>query len=37
VVDAVESREIPRSRIEKSVGRLLRVKEKYDSRGAGRH
>jgi beta-N-acetylhexosaminidase len=37
VVAAVESEEIPRSRIEKSVGRLLTVKERYDLGGAGRH
>jgi beta-N-acetylhexosaminidase len=37
VVDAVESGEIPSSRIEKSVGRLLTVKERYRLRGAGRH
>jgi beta-N-acetylhexosaminidase len=37
VVDAVESGEIPSSRIEKSVGRLLTVKESYHLRGAGRH
>ena len=37
VVDAVESGEIPRSRIEKSVARLLTVKEGYSLRGAGRH
>jgi beta-N-acetylhexosaminidase len=37
VVDAVESGEIPRSRIEKSVERLLTVKEGYRLRGAGRH
>ena len=37
VVAAVESGEIPRSRIENSVGRLLTVKERYDLRGAGRH
>jgi hypothetical protein len=33
----VESEEIPRSRIEQSVGRLLTVKESYHLRGAGRH
>jgi beta-N-acetylhexosaminidase len=33
VVDAVESGEIPRSRIEKSVGRLLTVKEISLARG----
>jgi beta-N-acetylhexosaminidase len=32
VVKAVESGEIPRSRIEKSVGRLLEVKQRYDLR-----
>jgi beta-N-acetylhexosaminidase len=37
VVDAVESGEIPRSRIEKSVERLLTVKGGYHSRGAIRH
>jgi beta-N-acetylhexosaminidase len=37
VLDAVESGEIPRARIEESVGRLLGVKEEYDLRGAGRH
>jgi beta-N-acetylhexosaminidase len=37
VVDAVESGEIPRSRIEKSVERLLAVKERYGLRGAGHH
>jgi len=37
VVAAVESGEIPRSRVHKSVERLLRVKERYDLRGAGRH
>jgi beta-N-acetylhexosaminidase len=37
VVAAVESGEIPRSRIRKSVERVLRVKERYDLRGAGRH
>jgi beta-N-acetylhexosaminidase len=37
VVDAVESREIPRSRIKKSVGRLLTLKERYHLRGVGRH
>jgi beta-N-acetylhexosaminidase len=35
VVAAVESGEIPRVQIEKSVERLLRVKEKYHSHGAG--
>jgi beta-N-acetylhexosaminidase len=37
VVAAVESEQIPRSRIEKSVGRLLTIKESYHLRGAGRH
>jgi beta-N-acetylhexosaminidase len=37
VVAAVESGEIPRSRIEKSVERLLTAKERYQLRGAGRH
>ena len=37
VVAAVESGEIPRSRIQKSVERLLAVKEGYHLRGAGRH
>jgi beta-N-acetylhexosaminidase len=37
VVAAVESGEIPRSRIEKSVERLLTVKERYHMRGAARH
>ena len=37
VVAAVESGEIPRSRIRKSVERVLRVKERHDLRGAGRH
>ena len=37
VVAAVESGEIPRSRIEKSVERLLTVKERYHLRGAARH
>jgi beta-N-acetylhexosaminidase len=37
VVAAVESGEIPRSRIEKSVGRLLTVKEGYNLGGAGGH
>jgi beta-N-acetylhexosaminidase len=36
VVAAVESGEIPRSRVQKSVERLLRVKEKYDLGVAGR-
>lgn len=37
VVGAVESGKIPRSRIEDSVRRLLRVKEEYDLRGEVRH
>src|SRR5215213_4614876 len=37
VVAAVESGEIPRSRIEKSVERLLTVKEGYRLGGPGRH
>jgi beta-N-acetylhexosaminidase len=37
VVAAVESGEIPRSRIEKSVERLLTVKERYYLGGSGRH
>jgi beta-N-acetylhexosaminidase len=37
VVAAVESGEIPRSRIEKSVERLLAIKERYHLRGAPRH
>jgi len=37
VVAAVESGEIPRSRIEKSVERLLTLKEGYHLGGAGRH
>jgi beta-N-acetylhexosaminidase len=37
VVAAVESGEIPRSRIEKSVERLLTVKDRYHLRGAARH
>jgi beta-N-acetylhexosaminidase len=37
VVEAVESGEIPRTRLEKSVERLLAVKEGYHLRGAGRH
>ena len=37
VVAAVESGEIPRARIEKSVERLLTVKEGYHLGGAGRH
>jgi beta-glucosidase-like glycosyl hydrolase len=36
-VDAVESGEMPRSRIEKSVERLLTVKERFHLRGVGRH
>jgi len=35
VVAAVEAGEIPRSRIQKSVERVLEVKERYDLRGAG--
>lgn len=35
VVAAVESGEIPRAQIRRSVGRLLRVKENYDLRVAG--
>jgi beta-N-acetylhexosaminidase len=35
VVDAVESGEIPRARIEESVERVLGVKERYDLRGTG--
>jgi beta-N-acetylhexosaminidase len=35
--DAVESGEIPRARIEKSVSRLLEVKESYDLRVEGWH
>jgi len=35
VVAAVESGEIPRSRIRESVERLLRIKGRYDLRGAG--
>ncbi len=35
VVDAVESGEIPKSRIRESVGRVLEVKEEYVLRGAG--
>jgi beta-glucosidase-like glycosyl hydrolase len=34
---AAESREIPRSRIKKSVGRLLTVKVRNHLGGAGRH
>ncbi len=37
VVAAVESGEIPRERIRESVGRVLRVKERYDLRGARPH
>jgi beta-N-acetylhexosaminidase len=37
VVDAVETGEIPRSRIQNSVTRLLAVKDEYHLRGAGRH
>jgi beta-N-acetylhexosaminidase len=37
VVAAVESGEIPRARIRRSVERLLEVKERYDLRGAGWH
>jgi beta-N-acetylhexosaminidase len=37
VVAAVESGEMPRSQVQKSVERVLRVKEKYDSGVAGRH
>ena len=37
VVAAVESGEIPRARIRKSVERLLEVKDRYDLRGAVRH
>jgi beta-N-acetylhexosaminidase len=37
VVAAVESGEMPRSQVQKSVERVLRVKEKYDLGGAGRH
>jgi beta-N-acetylhexosaminidase len=37
VVVAVESGEMPRSQVQKSVERVLRVKEKYDLRAAGRH
>jgi beta-N-acetylhexosaminidase len=35
VVAAVESGEIPRAQIRKSVERLLKVKEKYHLHGAG--
>jgi len=37
VLAAVESGEIPRSRIEKSVERVLTIKERYHLRGAARH
>jgi beta-N-acetylhexosaminidase len=37
VVGAVRSGEIPRSRIEESVGRLLAIKESYDLRARCRH
>src|SRR5215216_7645060 len=37
VVEAVESGEIPRAGIRKSVGRVLAIKERYDLGGAGRH
>ncbi|MDQ4128120.1 MAG: beta-N-acetylhexosaminidase [Actinomycetota bacterium] len=37
VVAAVQSGEIPRARIRESVGRVLRVKERYDLRGARSH
>jgi beta-N-acetylhexosaminidase len=37
VVAAVESGEIPRARVRKSVERLLEVKERYRLRGEGRH
>jgi beta-N-acetylhexosaminidase len=37
VVGAVESGEIPKERIERSVRRLLEVKETYDLRGRVRH
>jgi beta-N-acetylhexosaminidase len=37
VVAAVESGEIPRAQIRESVGRILRVKQKYDLHGAGQH
>ena len=37
VVEAVDSGEIPRSRIEKSAERLLEVKQKYDLRGERWH
>ncbi len=35
VVGAVRSGELPRSRVEESVGRLLEVKERYGLRGTG--
>jgi len=37
VVATVESGEMPRSQVQKSVQRVLRVKEKYDLGVAGRH
>jgi beta-N-acetylhexosaminidase len=37
VVAAVESGEMPRSQVQESVERVLRVKEKYDLGVAGRH
>jgi beta-glucosidase-like glycosyl hydrolase len=37
VVEAVESGEIPRSRIEKSVTRLLELKQRYDLSVEGWH
>jgi beta-N-acetylhexosaminidase len=37
VVAAVESEEIPKARLRKSVERLLRVKGRYRLRGEGRH
>jgi beta-N-acetylhexosaminidase len=37
VVAAVESGEIPRAGIRKSVGRVLAIKERYDLGGVGRH
>jgi beta-N-acetylhexosaminidase len=37
VVEAVRSGEIPRSRLEESVGRLLAVKQTYDLRAQCRH
>ena len=36
VVAAVEAGEMPRSQVQKSVERVLRVKEKYDLGVAGR-